>query len=172
MRHRGGVPLRPLSDVPPTRRWVFHLILVWDVLETYQWYVVVSYSWDVVTTFFNDVVERYHWDFLVRYHRDVVGCLIWDQFETLWRSTNDPLLLRSLETLSRRSLMTSWRRITEMSWRRSTKTSLGVSFETYKRRCWDWRRHDAVLPDWVLLFIWKYQFVFSTHYLMVNAQIF
>ena len=54
-----------------------------------------------------------------------------------WRRTNGTLLLRILETLSRRSLMTSWRRATETFLRRSTETSLDVSFETYLRRRWD-----------------------------------
>ena len=34
----------------------------------------------------------------------------------------------------------SWRRTAETSWQRSTNTSLGVSFETYLRRCWDVQR--------------------------------
>ena len=32
---RGYVPLRRLGDVPLIRRWVFHLRLVLDVVETY-----------------------------------------------------------------------------------------------------------------------------------------
>ena len=39
-----------------------------------------------------------------------------------------------------RSNKTSWRCTTETSWQRSIVTSLGVSFETYLRRCWDVQR--------------------------------
>ena len=77
-RHRRDVPLRRLSDVPPWRRWVFHLRLVWDVVETYQWHVDVTYPWDVVTTFLNGVLGTYHWDALATFHWDVVGCFTWD----------------------------------------------------------------------------------------------
>ena len=34
MGRRGYVPLRGLGSVPLRRRWVFHLRLVWDVVET------------------------------------------------------------------------------------------------------------------------------------------
>ena len=36
-------------------------------------------------------------------------------------------------------------RTTQTSWRCSTETSLGVSFETYLRHCWDIQR-DVLLP--------------------------
>ena len=78
MRHRRDLPLRRIGDVPPRRRWVFHLRLDWGVVERWQWYLVVTYSWDVVTTFLNDVVETYHWDVLGMFPRDIVGCFIWD----------------------------------------------------------------------------------------------
>ena len=34
MGRRGYVPLRRLGNVPLRRRWVFHLRLAWDVVET------------------------------------------------------------------------------------------------------------------------------------------
>ena len=67
---RHPVPVRCLGDVPLTRRWVFHLRLVWDVLGTYPS--------EVVTTFLYDIVETYQRDVLATYHWDVVGCFIWD----------------------------------------------------------------------------------------------
>ena len=85
-------------------------------------------------------MDTYHWDVLVTYHWDGVGCFIWDLSETLWRYTDGTWLLRPLETSSRCSNKMSWRRTAEMSWQRSTNTSLGVSFETYLRRCWDVQR--------------------------------
>ena len=57
-----------------------------------------------------------------------------------WRRTNWKLLLRPLETFSQGSNMTLCRRTTETSWQYFTETSLGVSFETYLRRCWDVQR--------------------------------
>ena len=70
LKARSYVPLRRLGDVPPRRRWVFHLRLIWDVVKTYWWDVVITSPWDVVTTYQEDVVKMYHWD--------VVGCFIWD----------------------------------------------------------------------------------------------
>ena len=58
------------------------------------------------------------------YHSDVIGCFIWELQETSERRTNG------------------------MSWIRTTETSLGVSFETYLRRCGDAlmrRRHYVPL---------------------------
>ena len=42
MERRGYVPLKRLGDVPLKHRWVFHLRLVWDVVEAYRWDVVVT----------------------------------------------------------------------------------------------------------------------------------
>ena len=64
-------------------------------------------------------------------------CLIWDLFETSWRSTVGMSLLHPLETSSRLSNEMSQRRTTETSWRRSIQTSLSVSFETYLQHLWD-----------------------------------
>ena len=50
MGRRGYVPLRRLGDVLLRRRLVFHLRLVWGVVETYWWDVVVTSSWDVGPT--------------------------------------------------------------------------------------------------------------------------
>ena len=82
----------------------------------------------------------YHWDVLVTYHWKVIGYFIWDLLETSWRYTDLTSLLRPLETSSWRSNKTLWKRATETSWWRSAKTSLGVSFETHLRRCWDLQR--------------------------------
>ena len=82
----------------------------------------------------------YHWDVLVTYHWKVIGYFIWDLLETSWRYTDLTSLLRPLETSSWRSNKTLWKRASETSWWRSAKTSLGVSFETHLRRCWDLQR--------------------------------
>ena len=74
----GYVPLRCLGDIPQRRQWVFHLRLVWDVVETYWWDVVVTSPWDVIMTYQKDVVKTYHWDVLVMFYWHVVGCFIWD----------------------------------------------------------------------------------------------
>ena len=76
MGRRGYVPLRHL--------WVFHLRLIWDVVETYWWDVVITSPWDVVTTSnkmswrhtsetFGDVSLRRRWVFCLRRTCDVAG---------------------------------------------------------------------------------------------------
>ena len=88
---RDNITVRSGGDVPQRRYWVFHLGLT------------------------GEVVESYHQDVLVTCQRDVVGCFIWDLLETSWRRTDETLLLRPLETSSRRSNKMSWRRTTETS---------------------------------------------------------
>ena len=75
-----------------------------------------------------DIPLRRHWMFHLR--------LIWDVKETPWW---DVVVTPSWDISWRFNKM-SWRSTTEMSLRRSTKTSLGASFETYLRRCWDVQR--------------------------------
>ena len=73
--------MRHYEDVPPARRWMFHLRLVWEVIKTLVRLLMVRRCYvllRVVAAFLNDVVKTYHWDVLVTYHRDVVGCFIWD----------------------------------------------------------------------------------------------
>ena len=123
-RRRDNIALRRGGGVPQRRYWVFHLGLTGKVVKTYKWYVV----------------DKYRWDVLVTYHWDVVGCFIWDLLEKSDRRTDGTSLLRPLDTSSRRLNKMSWRPTTETSWRRSIETLLGVSFETYMRRCWDVQR--------------------------------
>ena len=100
---RGGyVPLRRLSDVALRRHWVFHLRLVWDVVETYWWDIVITSQWDVITTYQQDVVKTYHWDVLAAFHWDVVGV----SFETYLRRYWD--VQRDVATTSPRRLVAGW----------------------------------------------------------------
>ena len=88
------IPLRRLNDVALRRHWVFHLRLVWNVVETYWWDVVIMSPWDVITTYQSEVMKTYHWDVLVTCHWDVNGCFIWDLFETSWTLTDTTSSLR------------------------------------------------------------------------------
>ena len=87
--------------------------------------------------FLCDIVEKYHSDILMTYHRVVVRCFISNWFKTSWRLTNAFLLLRTLETFSRRFFIKFWRRSAETSSRRYTEVLLAVSFERHQQRCWD-----------------------------------
>ena len=81
MGRRGYILLRRFGDVPLIRGWVFHLRLIWDVLETYWWEVPLRRGHDipirgrenVPLRRLDDVPLRRHWVFHLRRTCDVAG---------------------------------------------------------------------------------------------------
>ena len=103
MGRRGYVPLRRLGDVPLRRRWVFHLRLLWDVVETYCGTSLLrpfktlsrrsnKTSWDVLLRRLGDVPTRRRWVFHLGRTCDVTGTYR----ETSLRRRHDVLLLGRL----------------------------------------------------------------------------
>ena len=80
-RRRRDVLMGRGGYVPLRRHWVFHLRLVWDVVETYWWDVVITSPWDVIAT----------------YQEDVVKTSLGVSFETSWRRTTETSWRRSTE---------------------------------------------------------------------------
>ena len=81
MGRRGYIPLRRLGDIPLIRGWVFHLRLIWDVVETYWWDVPLRRGHDVPIRgrenvplrCLDNVPLRRHWVFHLRHTCDVAG---------------------------------------------------------------------------------------------------
>ena len=78
-RRRRDVLMGHGRYVPLRRHWVFHLRLVWDVVETYWWNVVITSPWDAITTPIRsreNVPLRRCWVFHLRRTCDVTGMYI------------------------------------------------------------------------------------------------